>query len=120
MNRTISLIIGIAAAVVVAAVPPAFGEGRLANSQPQVTPSKVYLDGGERVAVSRPAVAAHSSYVDANERGTGPLSPVSVMPATSRGDSEWPPFGVGFGIGIALALGLVLAHRSARPRMQPR
>lgn len=142
MTRTISFIIGIAVVALVA-VPTAFGEGRLAGSEPQtgveyfkanelatLTQQPVQLDrrtdAFDRTAVVEqgPYVVSErsaqfqpdsSTYLDANER-TDVLSAPTVAPASSGRDVEWPQVGIGFGIGIALAIVLGLSLKATRPR----
>ena len=65
MTRTISLIIGIALAALVA-VPTAFAEGRVGSLQPTPAP---YVDAGDRGAQLGQAVVTPGAYVDATERG---------------------------------------------------
>ena len=142
MTRTISLIIGIAV-VALAAVPTAFGEGRLAGSPEQ--DGVAYFYANERatladqplVVVSRPdshEVDPSSGYMDAAERAARisqqPSETVLLsgddhvivrstesptVPASGR-DVEWPQVGIGFGIGIALAIVLGLSLKATRPR----
>jgi hypothetical protein len=137
MTRTISLIIGITV-LALAAVPAAFGEGRLAGSGSQDAvayfranefatlvqqPAQLdrRTDAFDRVAPTSPLSSYRDAaeralppttgvvgYVDANERGRGPVEPVTVTPTSSGTDIEWPQIGIGFGIGLALALGLGL------------
>jgi hypothetical protein len=142
MTRTISLIIGIALAALVA-VPTAFGEGRLAGSQ---EPNGVaYFYANERATLAQqptvvdrrtdafdrnpvveqsayvtsehsvPARPDVSTYLDANERSTVPSTP-SVTPSSTGDGIEWPQIGIGFGIGIALAIVLGLSLKATRPR----
>ena len=136
MTRTISLIIGIAVAALVA-VPTAFGEGRLAGS---LEPHAVaYSYANERatladqplVVVSRPdshEVDPSAGYMDAAERAARILvsrglrdrvtvqTPESPTVTASGRDVEWPQIGIGFGIGIALAIVLGLSLKATRPR----
>jgi hypothetical protein len=79
MTRTISLIIGIAV-VALAAVPTAFGEGRIGSLQPTST-QPVYVDAGERASV--PPAQAAGTYRDAFERA--PLVAANVVASTSSG-----------------------------------
>jgi hypothetical protein len=103
MTRTISLIIGITV-LALAAVPAAFGEGRLAGSDQQtaaaqqsvqldrrtdafdrtaaVSPSSTYRDAADRVVTP----SSNPGYVDANERGGVPRAANSdYVDANQRG-----------------------------------
>lgn len=142
MTRTISLIIGIAV-VALAAVPTAFGEGRLAGSPEQDGVASFYANERATLAtqplvvVSRPdshEVNRASGYMDAGERAARisqppsdtvflsgddhvtVRSPESPIVTASGRDVEWPQVGIGFGIGIALAIGLGLSLKATRPR----
>jgi hypothetical protein len=135
MTRTISLIIGIAIAALVA-VPTAFGERDLAGTQdpqlyaPDWFERAVLVAESKANVVSRPDRAARdarhevtreattpvSTHKDAHERVDLPTTPVSAPVASSGRDVEWSQIGIGFGIGIALAIVLGLSLRATRPR----
>jgi hypothetical protein len=80
MTRTISLIIGIATAALVVAVPTAFGEGRIGSLQ--VQSDTTYVDANERGALVNSTQPTVGAYTDAHERGTLQPSGVESLQST--------------------------------------
>jgi hypothetical protein len=136
MTRTISFIIGIAVAALVA-VPTALGAYPLgdspstskqqdavtffyANERSTLAQQPVQLrrtDAWDRTAT--PPATLSSTYKDAGERvnlNELPSTPVVEPVASSGTDVDWPQVGIGFGIGIALAIVLGLSFRATRQR----
>ncbi len=77
MTRKISLITAVAVVALTVAVPTAFGEGRLADSQESVV--AVSPDAFERAVLAKQHDATISTYPDAHERGV----------AASQSEPQW-------------------------------